>query len=271
MTTTLTHATDIPPVTAADGRRLGVAQRTALLHELERLDASEWPARTECPRWRVREMAAHVVAAAENTAAPLRMVAGMAWGPLRHRGDPPLDAMNELGIDRRREAPAEQILDDLRRVIPLAIAPRWFRPLPLAGGGLRPGTTGATLLEVIVVRDTWLHRHDIARATGRDTLTEPTDAEVVAQVVRDLARDWRGPAIALTLTGPEGGSWRFGRTPTSTTNPSTTNPPNSAETSVSLPAVDYLRHLSGRQVEPTLFDQVPDEMVPALRAARVLF
>lgn len=48
------------------------------------------------------------------------------------------------------------------------------------------------LLDVLTARDTWLHRLELAHATGRDFDPNPHDREVVAQVVRDLDLSWRG-------------------------------------------------------------------------------
>ncbi len=256
MTSTLPHAAALSLPDAAQGVRVGRAQRTRLLAEVERLPADQWRTRTECPRWTVFDMTAHVVAATENTARPLAMALGLAFGPLRHRGDGPLDAMNEVGIDRRRDWAVERLLADFRRVIPTAVSPRWFRPVPIRGFGLPNYTTGATMADVILVRDVWLHRHDIARATGHRPDADPTDALVVEQVVRDLARAWRGPGLVLTLTGHEGGTWVIGGEP----GPVAT-----------LPAVEFMRHLSGRVAAPDLLDGVPDAVRPALAAARVAF
>lgn len=254
--TTIPRASDTPLPDAAEGVRIGRAQRSRLLAEAERLTDQQWRARTECPRWTVLDMVAHVVAATENTARPHRMALGLAFGPLRHRGDSPLDAMNEVGIDRRRGWAADRLLADFRRAIPTAASPSWFRPLPIRGFGLPPHTTGATMADVILVRDVWLHRHDIARATGTIPDADATDALVVAQVVRDLGRSWTGPSTLLALTGPEGGTWVLGPEPGSL---------------VALPAVDFMRHLSGRRVPQDLFEGVPDAVRPALTAARVAF
>lgn len=79
---------------------------------------------------------------------------------------------------------------------------------------------------------------------------------MVAQVVRDLGLAWAGPAVRLRLTGPEGGAWDLGE---------------GAGPDVELPAVEFMRHLSGRTAEPGLLDDVPAEVRGALAAARVVF
>lgn len=131
MQTTPARATDLPMPTAADGVRIGAAQRRALLAELERLTPEHWRARTVCPLWDVHAMVAHVVAAAENQGNLRKQFAGMLFGRLRHRGLDRLDAMNEWGIDRRRNRAPERLLADFRRLIPGAVEPAWLRGVRL--------------------------------------------------------------------------------------------------------------------------------------------
>lgn len=87
-------------------------------------------------------------------------------------------------------------------------------------------------------------------------MSDPTDGEVVEQVIRDLGLGWTGPGVELRLTGPKGGIWTLG----------SLGGPEAV-----LPAVEFMRHLSGRSVTAELFDGVPDDLRPALEAARVPF
>jgi hypothetical protein len=63
------------------------------------------------------------------------------------------------------------------------------------------------LFDVLTARDTWMHRLEVARATGRAFIPGPHDADITAGVVGDLAAAWTGPAMLLRLTGPAGGEW----------------------------------------------------------------
>src|SRR5690348_18512384 len=66
------------------------------------------------------------------------------------------------------------------------------------------------VFEVILTRDTWMHRVDVAHATGRAlALTPEHDGRIVADVVAEWARR-HGKPFSLTLTGPAGGSFRSG-------------------------------------------------------------
>lgn len=103
-------------------------------------------------------------------------------------------------------------------------------PVPQVVGGVAEVWTLGYLVDVILTRDTWMHRVDIATATG--TPLDPTaghDGRIVADVVAEWAGRHRAP-YRLTLTGPAGGTWHAG-----------TDGPE-----VELDAVQFCRVLSGR-------------------------
>jgi hypothetical protein len=63
---------------------------------------------------------------------------------------------------------------------------------------------------VILTRDPWMHRLDLARATGQDlVLTADHDGVIVADIVAEWARR-HGQPYRLELTGPAGGNWSSG-------------------------------------------------------------
>jgi hypothetical protein len=94
------------------------------------------------------------------------------------------------------------------------------------------------LLDVLGLRDPWMHRVDIARATGRPLLLGAHDHVIITQVITDLGQAWDGPPGLLELTGPAGGRWTLGDGPPAAT--------------IQADAVDYLRTLSGRNDHPDL-------------------
>jgi hypothetical protein len=94
------------------------------------------------------------------------------------------------------------------------------------------------LVDVILTRDPWMHRADIARATGaRHVLTADHDGAIVAEWA---AR--HGQPYTLRLTGPAGGSWSS----------SDEGPPLETD------AIEFCRILSGRgHASGLLTTQVP--------------
>jgi hypothetical protein len=86
------------------------------------------------------------------------------------------------------------------------------------------------LHDIIYTRDSWIHRVDICRATGRAMqLTPEHDGRIVALVVAEWARRHAQP-FTLTLTGPAGGRFTSG----------------SAGVALELDALEFCRVLSGR-------------------------
>ena len=66
------------------------------------------------------------------------------------------------------------------------------------------------LFDIILTRDTWMHRVDITRATAAPMeLTPDHDGRIVADVVAEWARR-HGQPFTLRLTGPAGGAWASG-------------------------------------------------------------
>jgi hypothetical protein len=98
------------------------------------------------------------------------------------------------------------------------------------------------LMDRIYTRDAWLHRVDIARATGQElVLTAEHDGRFVADVVAEWAKV-HGQPYRLTLTGPAGGTWTSGV----------------GGEEITLDALEFCRILSGRAPgQGLLVHQVP--------------
>jgi len=110
-------------------------------------------------------------------------------------------------------------------------------------GSQEPWTFGY-LVDVILTRDPWMHRMDIAAATGTPLwLTAGHDGVIVADVVAEWAGR-HGKDFELTLTGPAGGTWRSGANGPSWT----------------LDAVDFCRAISRRPASLTLDDLMNTEV-----------
>ena len=110
---------------------------------------------------------------------------------------------------------------------------------------------------MIYVRDVWLHRVDLHRATGVSMPASDAEGEVVAQVIRDLDLEWAGPALALRLTGRGAGRWTLGE--------------GEPVAEVAEDSVALMRLLSGRSDECSLSTAGDPVATDRLRAARVVF
>jgi uncharacterized protein (TIGR03083 family) len=208
-------------------RRLG-----ALLTDLSDAD---WRRPTDCTDWDVREMVAHLVGAAESTASVREMRRQQKLGRPLRPGEPEVDGINALQVQERADARPGQLVRDLadagaRGVRARRRMPALLRAVPVPFGpplGTRPL---GYLTDRIYTRDAWLHRVDIARATGRElVLTPDHDGRIVADVVAEWARA-HGRPYRLTLTGPAGGTWSSG----------------DGGEEMTLDAVEFCRILSGR-------------------------
>lgn len=257
MMTTIPRAADIPHTESSRGVLVADRQHAALLAEASRLTADQWELPTDCTRWSVGDIVRHVTAFLVQAASPVAYAGNLLRGRLRYPDESLLDAMNEVGIDRRRDWSPEHVLADFARLMPKAHFPRLLHRIPIKDPMLPPYATVAWLDAVLFPRDTWLHRHDIAKATGLAVVPDPTDADVVAQAVRDLGLAWSGPSVVLELVGTEGGTWLLGS--------------DDSAPIARLDAIEFMRHLSGRPTSGQLFADTPDAVRPALDAARVIF
>jgi uncharacterized protein (TIGR03083 family) len=199
------------------------------------LDDEDWRRPTDCTDWDVREMVAHLAGAAEATARVSELVR-LSWLGLRLRaGGPLVDGINRVQVRERADAGP----DELRRGLADAGArgvrrrrkiPALLRAVPMPMGaplGVRPL---GYLMDRIYTRDAWMHRVDIARATGRElVLTADHDGRLVADVVAEWAKSHRRP-YRLTLTDPAGGTWVSG----------------TDGEEITLDAIEFCRIVSGR-------------------------
>ncbi len=109
-------------------------------------------------------------------------------------------------------------------------------PMTAQVGGRDEKWRLAYLVDVVLTRDTWMHRVDLCRAVGRPmTLTADHDGRIVADVVREWALR-HGKPYAVELTGVAGGVFAsqgpaFGST---------------ASGHIVIDAVEFCRTLSGR-------------------------
>ena len=227
---------------------LAASEYQRFLGQLRSLDPADWGRPTGCPDWDVHAMAAHVLGMAEMVASPRQFVAQNGAAARAGGG---IDALTALQVRRRAHLTPQEIVDRLAEVAPRAVRGRrrlagLLGRLPMPErqvvGDRREWWRFGFLFDVILTRDTWMHRVDIARATGRElVLTPGHDGLLVADVVAEWARR-HGRPYRLRLTGPAGSSWSAG----------------DGGPQLELDAVEFCRVLSGRGTGSGLLaEQVP--------------
>ena len=209
--------TTIEPLSHAEAMALQAVELERTVSLLRSLEPGDWGAQTDCPDWDVRQMYLHVLGACEAGARMRENVHQLTTARREHkrRGGPLEAAISGVQVRERADTTPEQLrsalLDAGRRgVRARRRLPGLLRALPIPFGpplGTRPL---GYLTDRIYTRDAWMHRIDIARATGRAlVLTAAHDGRIVADVVAEWARAHRQPH-RLTLTGPAGGTWSAG-------------------------------------------------------------
>ena len=225
---------------------LAQAETLRMADALAALDPDDWDTQTDCPKWTVRDMAGHVVGMTRTFTALPRFAADMIKST-RTKGDgPQVDALTELQVEREASLSTAELIIQLRALAPRNAKWRSSRRLmrkitmPV---DMRDGTQEkwklAFLVDTILTRDTWMHRTDVAAATGKPmTLTADHDGRIVADAVDEWARR-HGQPYTLHLTGPAGGTFSSG---------------NGGE-EIEVDAVQFCRILSGRGEGSGLLNQ----------------
>ena len=226
--------------------RAAQEEHSRLLALLAQLDDADWQRPTDCTEWDVREVVAHLAGAAASTASVRELVRqARAGGRLDREGDS-VDRINAVQVLERAAAMPAELVAELEETVPRSLRARSRIPAPLRalripfGPPLGVRSLGY-LMDRIYTRDAWMHRVDIARATGREVvLTADHDGRIVDDVVQEWARAHRRP-FRLLLTGPAGGDFGGG-----------------TGERLELDAVDFCRSVSGRaRAEGLLATPVP--------------
>jgi uncharacterized protein (TIGR03083 family) len=216
MTTIAT--TEIDPVTRPEAMTLAATETASMVAALRALTEEDWAQPTDCPGWDVRAVAGHVLGMVESFTGLWRM-ASMFRAGAKVKGDGLLiDGVTAMQVATNAPLSVGDLLDRMAAGGPRQARWRCNRPLlrriamkqPYPDANTLESWSMGYLLEQILTRDTWMHRVDVARATGRPhTLTPEHDGRIIADVVAEWARR-HGRPFTLRLTGPAGGTYSGG-------------------------------------------------------------
>jgi uncharacterized protein (TIGR03083 family) len=219
--------------------QLAADEYNRYLDLIRTLTADEWTHATDCPAWDVRAMAAHNLGMAEFVTSPEENQRQA--GAAATKGGVFIDALTALQVEERAGMSTDELIDRYAEIAPQAVLGRQYTPdearqsnlpMPQTVNGATEHWTLGYLLDVILTRDTWMHRVDTCRAIGRPVvLTTEHDGVFIDDVVKEWAARHDSP-YTLVLDGPAGGRWSHG-----------TGGPE-----YQLDAVEFCRILSGRAI-----------------------
>ncbi|MBE0608973.1 MAG: maleylpyruvate isomerase family mycothiol-dependent enzyme [Dehalococcoidia bacterium] len=238
-------AREIPAPDRASYAKLAKQELAAFVDLLNQLEPDDWGKPTPCALWDVKDVVAHQAGHVQMGSGLRGFMAQLSPRPLasyRKRGMSMLDALNQRQVDIRRERTPAELIAEVRDGTPRSITSRGR--LNVIARSIRVpappvGYVGlGTLLHRIFPRDMWIHRLDIADATGKPFVQTPGHDDVmVALTVADAARfvEKKAPGLSFTLTlsGPAGGSWAFGQNEV-------------PEWELRMDVTDFMRRSSGR-------------------------
>jgi uncharacterized protein (TIGR03083 family) len=229
-----------PTIERPTAMRLAQTEYQRITDAVDALQSEDWARPTDCPAWDVRLLVAHIAGMTNLFSTPVEVARQMRAAKARQQpGQAEVDALTAVQVEERRHYGPEELRAELHRVGPRGAkgrrrVPGFLRRRRLPGAEVVNGApetwSVGYLTDVILTRDPWMHRLDLARATGREpVLTVDHDGVIVADIVAEWARR-HGQPYRLELTGPAGASWSSGA---------------SAEEIV-MDAADFCRVISGR-------------------------
>ena len=232
-----TKIEDIRRIERPESVALAERETARMAAMLRSLSPADWTAQTDCPAWDVRAMAGHVLGMTETFTSRRRMFMTMRAGGKAAGDGPFIDGLTAVQVESNAGLSTAQLLDRLDEVGPASARWRGSRRLmrrmplkePMPDGTVETWRLGF-LVDIVLTRDTWMHRVDVAHATGRPLeLTAAHDGRIIEDVVAEWASR-HGQPCTLRLTGPAGGTFVSGR----------------GGEEITIDAVEFCRILSGR-------------------------
>jgi uncharacterized protein (TIGR03083 family) len=246
MDDTTTRLEDVPPIRPPESRGLAEAETARMVAALRRLDADDWTRQTDNTLWDVRAMAGHVLGMTETFSGLGKLASYMRAAGKRQGDGPFIDGLTAEQVDRNAGLSTSELIDRLEQLGP--VAARWrasrrlMRHIPIKDeiDGEKVTWKMAILVDHVLTRDTWMHRADLAKATGQPMeLTREHDGRIVTHAVAEWA-SLHGQPCTLHLTGPVGGTFTHG---------------DGGGEEITIDAVDFCRIVSGRGTGEGLLEQ----------------
>ena len=213
---TATRVEMIRAITRSESEGLARTEYARMASQLRSLAPDDWTRKTDCPLWDVRAVVGHNVGMMATFTGFRRLfrAMGAATKTAKRSGGQMIDALTAQQVADHADRSIDELIASVDDTGPRAArwrakAPWLFRKMPMKQeiGGKTETWRMGFLLDTILTRDPWMHRIDIAHATGRDLeLTAEHDGRIVADVVAELARRY-DKSFTLTLTGPAGGEF----------------------------------------------------------------
>lgn len=245
----VTSVAEVPRLERPESTGMAETETARMVSMLRSLDDDDWVKSTDCPAWDVRAMAAHVLGMTETFSSLRRFARDMRAGGKAAGDGPFIDGLTEVQVRDRTHLTREDLVERLAEAGPRQAAwrasRRLMRKIPMKQD-LPDGTTetwkAGYLFDIILTRDTWMHRVDVAQATDRPLeLSADHDGRLIADVVVEWSRR-HGQPFTLHLTGPAGGTYAQG----------------AGGEDITIDAVEFCRTLSGRaSATGLLAQQVP--------------
>jgi uncharacterized protein (TIGR03083 family) len=209
-----------PAIERPTAMRLAQTEYQRITDAVDALQPEDWTRPTDCTAWDVRQLIAHIVGQASLFSTPLELARQVRAAKARQQpGQPDVDALTALQVEQRQHLRPEELRAELHRVGPRGAqgrrrVPGLLRRRRAPGvevvNGLPEAWSIGYVTDVIATRDIWMHRLDLARATGQQpVLSADHDGVIVADIVAEWARR-HGQPYRLELTGPAGGIWSVG-------------------------------------------------------------
>lgn len=216
---TTTDVRSIPRIKHREAMQIAAVENQKFAAAVRDLRPDDWAKPTDCARWDVHGLVAHVIGSAAGQASPREFARQVRTGkPIVKEIGAEFwwDGMNELHVRERQGRSVDELRDEWEKNSARALRARRRLPRPIAWLPLinLPAPVGrkpvSYLFDMGFTRDVWMHRVDLAKAAGTEF---DADAEHDGRIVADMVAEWaetHGEPFDLVLTGPAGGHYTSG-------------------------------------------------------------